>query len=171
MTLPRAEPAVALRGRFVLLGVSGGIAAYKAAALARALVTAGATVQSVLTPGATAFVGTATFAGLTGRPAHSDVFADAHEIRHVALARAADVALFAPATANLLAKFAGGFADDLVTSVFTCLTCPVVIAPAMHTEMWQHPATQHNVALLAARGARIVGPDDGALAGGDTGPG
>ncbi len=171
MTALSADAAAALRGRFVLLGVSGGIAAYKAAALARALVTAGATVQTVLTPGATAFVGAATFAGLTGRPAHSDVLADAHEIRHVAIARAADVAVFAPATANLLAKFATGLADDLVSSAFTCLTCPVVLAPAMHTEMWQHPATQANVALLAARGARIVGPDDGPLAGGDTGLG
>ncbi|MBA2528888.1 MAG: phosphopantothenoylcysteine decarboxylase, partial [Euzebyales bacterium] len=160
-----------LRGRHVLLGVSGGIAAYKAAALARGLVQAGATVQAVLTSGATEFVGAATFAGLTGRPAYRDVFADAHEILHVRLAREADVAVFAPATANLLAKFAAGLADDLVSSVFACLTCPVVLAPAMHAEMWQHPATQDNAALLARRGATVVGPGEGELAGGDVGPG
>ena len=163
-----SEPLV---GRHVLLGVSGGIAAYKAAALARDLVKAGATVQVVLTAGAARFVGPATFEGLTARPAHADVFAEPEHILHVRLAREADVAIFAPATANLLAKFAHGLADDLVTSVFTCLTCPVVLAPAMHTEMWLHPATQDNVALLARRGARVVGPADGDLAGGDVGPG
>ncbi|CAN5379872.1 bifunctional phosphopantothenoylcysteine decarboxylase/phosphopantothenate--cysteine ligase CoaBC [soil metagenome] len=163
-----SEPLV---GRHVLLGVSGGIAAYKAAALARDLVKAGATVQVVLTAGAARFVGPATFEGLTARPAHADVFAEPEHILHVRLAREADVAIFAPATANLLAKFAHGLADDLVTSVFACLTCPVVLAPAMHTEMWLHPATQDNVALLARRGARVVGPADGDLAGGDVGPG
>jgi phosphopantothenoylcysteine decarboxylase/phosphopantothenate--cysteine ligase len=160
-----------LAGRHVLLGVSGGIAAYKAASLARALMRAGATVQAVLTESATAFVGAATFEGLTGRPAYSGVFEDVHRILHVRLAREADVAVFAPATANLLAKFAHGLADDLVSSTFLCLTCPVVLAPAMHTEMWEHPTTQANVALLAQRGATIVGPDEGELAGGDVGPG
>lgn len=160
-----------LAGRSVLLGVSGGIAAYKAAALARRLVQAGATVQAVLTAGAAEFVGPVTFEGLTGRPAYTDVFTDAHRILHVRLAREADVAVFAPATANLLAKFAHGMADDLVTSVYTCLVCPVVVAPAMHTEMWLHPATQANVELLRTRGTRICGPEEGALAGGDTGPG
>ena len=160
-----------LRGRHVLLGVSGGIAAYKAASLARGLVKLGASVQAVLTAGAAEFVGPATFAGLTGRPAPVDVFADPDRILHVRMARAADVAVIAPATANVVAKFAHGLADDLLTSTFTCLTCPVVIAPAMHTEMWQHPATQDNIALLARRGARIVGPGEGELAGGDVGPG
>jgi phosphopantothenoylcysteine decarboxylase/phosphopantothenate--cysteine ligase len=160
-----------LAGRHVLLGVSGGIAAYKAAELARRLVKAGAAVQALLTDGAAQFVGPATFAGLTGRPAHAGVFTDAHRILHVRLAREADVAVFAPATANLLAKFAVGIADDLVTSTFACLTCPVLVAPAMHTEMWQHQATVDNVATLARRGARVVGPDDGDLAGGDVGPG
>lgn len=167
----QAGRAEALAGRHVLLGVSGGIAAYKAAALARGLVQAGATVQPVLTAGAAEFVGPATFAGLTGRPAHVGVLTEAHRILHVALAREADVAVFAPATANLLAKFAAGMADDLVTSVFTCLVCPVVVAPAMHSEMWLHPATQANVELLARRGTRVCGPAEGALAGGDTGPG
>ncbi len=166
-----ATAAGPLAGRHVLLGVAGGIAAYKAASLARALRRAGATVQVVLTASGARFVTSETFAGLTGRPAPSDVLADAHEVAHVAYAREADVAVFAPATANLLAKFANGLADDLPSAVFTCLTCPVVLAPAMHTEMWQHAATQANVELLTARGAVIVGPDDGALAGGDEGPG
>ena len=161
----------AVAGRHVLLGVSGGIAAYKAASLARGLVKAGATVQVVMTEAAATFVGPATFEGLTGRRVYLDVFTDTERIPHVRLAREADVAVFAPATANLLAKFAVGLADDMVSSVFTCLTCPVVIAPAMHTEMWLHPATQANVATLQQRGAVIVGPDEGELAGGDTGPG
>lgn len=160
-----------LAGRHVLLGVAGGIAAYKAAALARGLVQAGASVQVVLTDNATEFVGAATFEGLTGRPVHRGVLTDAHRILHVRLAREADVAVFAPATANLLAKFAVGLADDLVSAAFTCLTCPVVLAPAMHTEMWLHPATQANVDTLRARGTRLVGPAEGELAGGDVGPG
>lgn len=160
-----------LAGRSVLLGVSGGIAAYKAASLARALLKAGATVQVVMTTAATKFVGPATFEGLTGRPVYSDVFTDTERIPHVRLAREADVAVFAPATANVIAKFAVGLADDMVSSVYTCLTCPVVIAPAMHTEMWLHAATQTNVATLRERGASIVGPDEGELAGGDVGPG
>ena len=160
-----------LRGRHVLLGVSGGIAAYKAASVARGLVKAGATVQVIMTAGGAEFVGPATFAGLTGRPAYTNVFSDVDRILHVRLAREADVAVFAPATANLIAKLAHGIADDMVTSAFTCLTCPVVIAPAMHTEMWQHAATQDNVETLRRRGNVIVGPDEGPLAGGDVGPG
>ena len=169
-TAAMASPSL-LVGRHVLLGVSGGIAAYKAASLARALLKAGATVQAVMTSAATKFVGPATFEGLTGRPVYSDVFTDAHRIEHVRLAREADVAVFAPATANLLAKFAVGIADDMVSSVYTCLTVPVVVAPAMHTEMWLHPATQANAATLRERGVVLVGPDDGQLAGGDIGPG
>jgi phosphopantothenoylcysteine decarboxylase / phosphopantothenate---cysteine ligase len=160
-----------LAGRHVLLGVSGGIAAYKAAVLARELRRAGATVQAVLTEGAAAFIGPPTLAALTGRPAHTDLFTDPHRILHVQLAREADVAIFAPATANLLSKMASGLADDLVSATYTCLTAPVVLAPAMHTEMWEHPATQENVRRLTARGHTIVGPDDGELAGGDVGPG
>jgi len=161
----------ALAGRHVLLAVGGGIAAYKAAELTGALLRAGATVQVIMTRAATTFVGPATFAGLTGRPAHADLWSDPAAVLHVRLARAADVAVVAPATANLLAKFATGVADDLVTSAFTCLAAPTVLAPAMHTEMWEHPATRANVATLIERGARVVGPEDGPLAGGDTGPG
>jgi phosphopantothenoylcysteine decarboxylase/phosphopantothenate--cysteine ligase len=160
-----------LVGRHVLLGVSGGIAAYKAAGFARALVKAGASVQVIMTESATEFVGAATFAGLTGRPAYTGVFTDPHRILHVRLAREADVAVFAPATANLIAKMATGLSDDLVSSTYTGVTAPVVVAPAMHTEMWLHPATQENVAVLRRRGVHIVGPDDGELAGGDVGPG
>ncbi|MEX2100813.1 MAG: bifunctional phosphopantothenoylcysteine decarboxylase/phosphopantothenate--cysteine ligase CoaBC [Acidimicrobiia bacterium] len=166
-----ARACAPLTGRHVLLGVSGGIAAYKAAALTRRLLEAGATVQVVMTPSATRFVGPATFEGLTGRPVLTDVFDDAARIPHVRLAREADVAIFAPATANILAKFAIGLADDIVAAIFTCLTCPVVVAPAMHTEMWLHPATQANVATLRSRGVEIIGPAEGALAGGDIGPG
>jgi phosphopantothenoylcysteine decarboxylase / phosphopantothenate---cysteine ligase len=160
-----------LAGRHVLLGVSGGISAYKAVVLAREFLKAGATVQAVLTPAATRFVGAATFEGITGRPAPSDVFANAHRVPHVSMAREADVAVVAPATADVLAKFANGLADDLLSNVFLCLNVPVVLAPAMHTEMWEHPATRANVETLRARGAEIVGPDEGQLAGGDEGPG
>lgn len=165
------DPARTLHGARVLLGVSGGVAAYKAASLTRALVTAGAQVQAVLTEAATEFVGPATFAALTGRAAPTATFDDAHRIAHVAMAREADVALVAPATANVLAKMAGGLADDLLTSTLLCVTAPVVVAPAMHTEMWAHPATVDNVATLRRRGVVVVGPDEGALAGGDEGPG
>ena len=168
---PTSSDVGVLAGRSVLLGVSGGIAAYKAASLTRALLKAGATVQVVMTTAATKFVGPATFEGLTGRPVYTDVFTDTERIPHVRLAREADVAVFAPATANVIAKFAVGLADDMVSSVYTCLTCPVVIAPAMHTEMWLHAATQTNIATLRERGATIVGPDEGELAGGDVGPG
>jgi phosphopantothenoylcysteine decarboxylase/phosphopantothenate--cysteine ligase len=160
-----------LTGRHVLLGVSGGIAAYKAAVLARALMKVGASVQAVLTPAAATFVGPATFEGLTGNAVPSHVFSDNEHAPHIHLARGADVAVMAPATANLIAKLAIGAADDLLTSTALMLQCPLVVAPAMHTEMWQHPSTQANVATLVQRGARIVGPDDGALAVGDTGPG
>jgi phosphopantothenoylcysteine decarboxylase / phosphopantothenate---cysteine ligase len=171
VTEPTGDAVPALAGRHVLLGVSGGIAAYKAASLARALLRAGATVQAVLTSSGAKFVGPATFEGLTGRRAYADVFESVPSIPHVRLAREADVGVFAPATANILAKFAHGLADDMVSSIYTCLTVPAVIAPAMHTEMWLHPATQANVQLLEQRGAIIVGPDDGELAGGDVGPG
>jgi phosphopantothenoylcysteine decarboxylase/phosphopantothenate--cysteine ligase len=155
----------------VLLGVSGGIAAYKAAVLARAFVKAGAEVQALLTPAAATFVGPATFEGLTGHAIPSHVFSDNQHAPHIHLARQADVAVFAPATANLIAKLATGFADDLLTSTALMLDCPTVIAPAMHTEMWLHPATQSNIATLIERGMRVVGPGDGALAVGDTGLG
>lgn len=171
-TDPRASDDLAvLRGARVVLGVSGGIAAYKAAILARLLVKAGATVDPVLTRGALAFVGSATFEGITGRPARTEVFEDVDAETHVALARAADAIVVYPATAHTLARAAAGLADDLLTTSLLAATCPVVVAPAMHTEMWGHPATQQNAATLAARGVTIVGPAEGELMGGDVGAG
>ena len=173
MTTPPdpARPDAVLSGRHVLLGVSGGIAAYKAAALARGLRKAGASVQVVLTRAATEFVGPATFAGITGWPAHASVFDDPERILHVQLAREADLAIFAPATAHTIARFAHGLADDLVTNAYLTATCPVVVAPAMHTEMWEHPATRRNMETIESYGYHVVGPETGALAGGDTGMG
>lgn len=161
----------ALTGRRVVLGVSGGIAAYKAAVVARGLLTAGAQVDVVMTRGAASFVGAATFEGITGRPVRSEVWQDIPDETHVALARAADLVVVYPATAHLLARAATGMADDLLTTTLLAATCPVVMAPAMHTEMWRHPATRHNVEALVARGVHLLGPDDGPLMGGDTGPG
>ena len=160
-----------LAGRRMLLGVTGGIAAYKAAYLARRLREHGGTVQVVMTPAATRFIGPDTFAALTGRPVHSDVFEHTEAVLHVRLAHQADVAIVAPATANLLAKLAHGLADDLLTSTLLEFTGPVVIAPAMHIGMWSAPATRHNLETLRERGVRLVGPDEGPLAAGDEGTG
>jgi phosphopantothenoylcysteine decarboxylase/phosphopantothenate--cysteine ligase len=160
-----------LAGRHVLLGVSGGIAAYKAAGLARAFIKAGATVQALLTPAAANFVGPATFEGLTGRRVPDDVFDGSADVPHIHLAREADVAVFAPATANLIAKLTAGVADDLLTSTALMLDCPVVVAPAMHAEMWNHPATRDNIATLRRRSVTVVGPATGQLAAGDVGEG
>jgi phosphopantothenoylcysteine decarboxylase / phosphopantothenate---cysteine ligase len=160
-----------LAGVRVLLGVTGGIAAYKAALVARLLVGAGASVDPVLTHGARRFVGAATFEGITGRRVRDDVWDDIPGETHVALGRSADVALIYPATAHTLAKLATGLADDLLTTTLLAATCPLVVAPAMHTEMWQHPATQDNVEVLRRRGVHVVGPADGPLMGGDAGPG
>ncbi len=151
--------------------MTGGIAAYKAVALARLLGEAGAGVDTVLTETATRFVGADTFAALTGRPAYSSLWERPGEVLHVRLAREAELAVVAPATANLIARLANGLADDLLTSVLLESTCPMVLAPAMHTGMWEHPATQGNVETLASRGVRLVGPTDGPLAHGDEGPG
>jgi phosphopantothenoylcysteine decarboxylase / phosphopantothenate---cysteine ligase len=160
-----------LYGRRVLLGVTGGIAAYKAAYLVRLLTTAGAEVQVVMTPAALRFIGADTLAALSHRPVHSDVFEHTEVVLHVRLAHEADVAVVAPATANVLARLAMGLADDLLTSTLLEATCPLVLAPAMHTGMWQNPATRSHMATLAERGAVIVGPGEGALAAGDEGMG
>jgi phosphopantothenoylcysteine decarboxylase/phosphopantothenate--cysteine ligase len=155
----------------VLLGVSGGIAAYKAALVARLLHAAGADVTVVMTEAATRFVGPDTFAALTGEPAHTSLWERPGEVVHVRLAREADVAIVAPATANVIAKLAHGLSDDLLSATLLEATCPLVVAPAMHTGMWEHPATQTNVDVLVARGVRIVGPATGPLAHGDEGVG
>jgi phosphopantothenoylcysteine decarboxylase/phosphopantothenate--cysteine ligase len=160
-----------LAGRRVLLGVTGGIAAYKACVLARLLTQAGATVQVVMTPSATMFVGTDTFAALSGRPAYTEVWEEPGSVLHIRLARGADVAVVAPATANVIAKLSGGIADDLITSTLLEATCPLLLAPAMHSGMWEHPATQANVRALQERGTVVVGPARGPLAAGDEGVG
>jgi phosphopantothenoylcysteine decarboxylase / phosphopantothenate---cysteine ligase len=159
------------RGRRVLLGVTGGIAAYKAAILARRLATAGADVTAILTDAATRFVGLDSFSALTGRPAYASLWDRPGEVLHVRLARETDAAVVAPCTANVLAKLAHGFADDLLTATLLEYDGPLVLAPAMHTGMWSAAATRANVAALGARGVRLVGPVDGALAHGDEGLG
>jgi phosphopantothenoylcysteine decarboxylase/phosphopantothenate--cysteine ligase len=155
----------------VLLGVTGGIAAYKACSLTRLLTGAGALVQVVMTRSATRFVGPDTFAALSGRRTYADLWEEPGAVLHVRLAREADLAVVAPATANVLAKLAHGIADDLLTSTLLEAACPLLLAPAMHTGMWEHPATRANVAALRERGARIVGPEAGPLAAGDEGLG
>jgi len=154
-----------------LLGVSGGIAAYKAALVARLLKSAGAEVTVVLTEAATRFIGADTFSALTGEPAYTSLWERPGEVLHVRLAREADVAVVVPATANVLAKLTHGHADDLLTATLLEATCPLVIAPAMHSGMWEHPATRANVAILLDRGVRSVGPATGPLAHGDEGIG
>ncbi len=160
-----------MKGRRVLLGVSGGIAAYKAAILARRLVGAGALVDVVLTRGAREFIGPATFEGITGRAVRSEVWEDITGGTHVTLGQQADAIVIYPATAHTVARLALGFADDLLTTAALAHRGPLVIAPAMHTEMWTHPATARNITTLIERGAHIVGPSSGALMGGDEGLG
>ena len=155
----------------VVLGVGGGIAAYKACELLRRLTEAGHDVTVVPTASALKFVGSATWAALSGKPVHEDVWSDVHEVPHVRLGQSADLVVVAPATADLLAKAAHGIADDLLTNTLLTARCPVVFAPAMHTEMWEHAATQANVATLRARGVLVVEPGEGRLTGADTGKG
>ncbi len=155
----------------IILGVGGGISAYKVGELLRLLTESGHDVQVVPTAAALRFVGEATWAALSGRPVATDVWAAAHEVPHVRLGREADLVVVAPATADLLARAAHGLADDLLTNALLTARCPVVFAPAMHTEMWEHPATAANVALLRARGAVVLEPAVGRLAGTDTGKG
>jgi phosphopantothenoylcysteine decarboxylase/phosphopantothenate--cysteine ligase len=164
-------PGGALDGRRVLLCVTGGIAAYKAAILARLLVHGGADVTVAMTAAATRFVGPDTFAALTRNPVHTDTFDQPETVLHVRLAHGADVAVVAPATANVLAKLALGLADDLVTSTLLEATCPLVVAPAMHGGMWENTATRSNLRTLTGRGVVVVGPVEGALAAGDEGIG
>jgi phosphopantothenoylcysteine decarboxylase/phosphopantothenate--cysteine ligase len=155
----------------IVLGVAGGIAAYKACELLRRLRDDGHEVTVVPTEAALTFVGRATWEALSGRPVSTSVWTDAYEVPHVRLGREADLVLVAPATADLLARAATGRADDLLTNVLLTATCPVVLAPAMHTEMWLHAATRANVATLRERGAVVVDPAVGRLTGADSGPG
>jgi phosphopantothenoylcysteine decarboxylase/phosphopantothenate--cysteine ligase len=155
----------------IVLGVSGGIAAYKAADLLRKLVEAGHDVTVAPTEAALRFVGTPTWAALSHRPVSSDVWTDAADVPHVRLGRDAELVVVAPATADLLAKAAHGLADDLLTNTLLTARCPVLFAPAMHTEMWEHPATVENVRTLRRRGAIVLEPATGRLTGADTGKG
>jgi phosphopantothenoylcysteine decarboxylase/phosphopantothenate--cysteine ligase len=165
------DRAGSLSGRRVLLGVSGGIAAYKAAYLARRLVESGAEVQALMTASATRFLGPATLAAITGRSVPTDVFDSPEMVVHVHLAHWADVAVVAPATANLMAQLALGLTGDLLTATLLESSRPLVLAPAMHTGMWTNPATQGHVRSLVERGAMLVGPVSGHLAAGDEGMG
>lgn len=155
----------------IVVGVSGGIAAYKACSLVRQLAEAGHEVRVVPTESALRFVGAATFEALSGQPVRTGVFEDVPEVPHVRLGQQADLVVVAPATADLLARAAAGRADDLLTATLLTARCPVLFAPAMHTEMWQHPATVDNVATLRRRGAVVLEPASGRLTGADNGPG
>jgi phosphopantothenoylcysteine decarboxylase/phosphopantothenate--cysteine ligase len=161
-----------LAGARVVLGVSGGIAAYKAVELCRRMVDAGAHVVPVLTEDAQRFVGRVTFSALASEPARTSLWDDgADPIPHTRLGQGADVIVVAPATAHLLGRYTAGLADDLLTATLLATRAPVVVCPAMHTEMWEHAAVQANLATLAARGVRVVPPAEGRLAGGDVGAG
>ncbi len=155
--------------RRVVLGVTGGIAAYKAIEVCRRLVDAGVHVVPVLTDAATRFVGKTTFSALASEPVQDSLWD--HAIPHTALGQTADLILVAPATADLLARYAAGMADDLLTATLLATRAPVVVCPAMHTEMWEHPAVADNLATLVRRGVVVVPPEDGRLAGGDVGAG
>lgn len=155
----------------VVLGVSGGIAAYKVASILRLLTEAGHNVQVVPTQAALNFVGSATWEALSGNPVISEVWDDVPDVPHVRIGQAADLVIVAPATADLLSRAASGAANDLLTNVLLTARCPIVYAPAMHTEMWLNAATQENVATLRSRGSIVIDPADGRLTGADSGPG
>ncbi len=155
----------------IVVGVAGGIAAYKACTVVRQLAEAGHSVRVVPTESALKFVGAATFEALSGHPVHTGVFENVDEVPHVRIGQEADLVVVAPATADLLARAVAGRADDLLTATLLTARCPVLFAPAMHTEMWFHPATVDNVATLRRRGAVVLEPASGRLTGADTGPG
>jgi phosphopantothenoylcysteine decarboxylase/phosphopantothenate--cysteine ligase len=160
-----------LAGRRIVLGVSGGIAAYKAVEICRRLVDAGAHVMPVLTTGATRFVGPLTFSALASEPARTSLFEGPEPIPHTRLGQNCDLVVVAPATARVIGHYAAGISRDLLTATLLATRAPVLVAPAMHTEMWEHPAVQDNLALLRRRGVHIVDPESGRLAGGDIGAG
>lgn len=155
----------------IVVGVTGGIAAYKAVSVIRSLVLLGHHVDVIATQEALRFVGAPTFEAISRNPIRTDLFENVSKVQHVAFGQAADVIAVVPATANTLAKLSVGMADDLLTNTILASLAPVVVAPAMHTEMWQHPATQTNVHRLDERGVTVVGPDSGRLTGTDEGPG
>jgi len=160
-----------LAGRTIVLGVTGGISAYKAIEVCRRLVDAGAHVAPVLTEGALQFVGATTFSALASQPAQTALFGGDDPIPHTRLGQKADLILVCPATARLLGSYAAGISDDLLTATLLATRAPVMVCPAMHTEMWEHPAVQDNLATLVRRGVHVVPPESGRLAGGDVGEG
>jgi phosphopantothenoylcysteine decarboxylase/phosphopantothenate--cysteine ligase len=160
-----------LAGRTIVLGVTGGIAAYKAVEVCRRLVDAGAHVAPIMTEGAERFVGRATFDALASEPVQASIFDERDPIPHTRLGQMADVVVVAPATARLLGSYAAGISDDLLTATLLATRAPVIVAPAMHTEMWEHPAVQDNLSVLRQRGVHVVPPEEGRLAGGDVGAG
>jgi phosphopantothenoylcysteine decarboxylase/phosphopantothenate--cysteine ligase len=155
----------------IVVGVTGGIAAYKATAIIRQLTEAGHSVKVIPTQNALRFIGATTLEALSHNAVDPDLYTDVADVKHVALGQEADLVLVAPATASFIARFAAGLADDLLGNVLLASKAPVVIAPAMHTEMWQHPATVANVATLRARGVQVIEPASGRLTGDDSGPG
>lgn len=166
-----ATPAEAVAGRKILLCISGGIAAYKVVEVGRSLAVAGADVRVVMTRSARRFVGAQTFAGVTGNPVVTELFGAGADAPHVEVARGADLAIVAPATANAIAKMAAGLSDDVFGATLLTVRCSVLIAPAMHAEMWEAAATRANVGILAERGIIFIGPEEGALMSGDIGMG
>ncbi|HUC04579.1 MAG TPA: bifunctional phosphopantothenoylcysteine decarboxylase/phosphopantothenate--cysteine ligase CoaBC [Acidimicrobiales bacterium] len=160
-----------MTGPKVVLGVAGGIAAYKAVEVCRRLVDAGVHVVPVLTAGATRFVGAVTFSALASEPVQTSLWDEASPIPHTKLGQSADLVVVAPATADVMARYAAGLADDLLTATLLATRAPVLLCPAMHTEMWEHASVQENVATLARRGVQFVAPESGRLAGGDSGEG
>src|SRR5215471_8195300 len=160
-----------LAGRTIVLGVTGGIAAYKAVEVCRRLVDAGAHVSPIMTEGAERFVGRATFDALASEPVQASIFDERDPIPHTRLGQKADLVLVCPATARLLGSYAAGISDDLLTATLLATRAPVLVCPAMHTEMWEHAAVQENIATLRRRGVHILEPESGRLAGGDVGAG
>ena len=160
-----------LAGRFIVVGISGGIAAYKAVEVCRQLVDAGAHVAPIMTPDAERFIGKTTVSALCSEPVHTSLWDDSSPIPHTRLGQKADVIVVAPATARVIAAYAAGMSDDLLVATLIATRAPVVVCPAMHTEMWEHPAVQDNLSILRKRGVAIVDPEDGRLAGGDIGRG
>ncbi len=158
-------------GRFIVVGVSGGIAAYKAVDVCRQLVDAGAHVAPIMTSDAENFIGKTTLSALCSEPVHTSLWDDASPIPHTRLGQRADVIVVAPATARVIGALVAGISSDLLTGTLLATRAPVVVCPAMHTEMWEHPAVQHNIEVLRSRGVTIVEPEEGRLAGGDIGKG
>src|SRR5271170_3416900 len=158
-------------GPRIVLGVCGGIAAYKAVEVCRLLVDAGAHVTPVLTDEATRFVGAVTFSALASEPVQTSLWDEASPIPHTRLGQSADLIVVAPATAHFIARYRAGLSDDLLSATLLATRAPVLICPAMHTEMWEHPSVQENLAVLERRGVHVVHPETGRLAGGDSGEG